>query len=74
MKDRANCAQHSTLKGTTLDKNAGQKVHRKAHGSGRKTRSSFETFDFKKMRYGKSRKNKDNRTELGSMTTARARG
>lgn len=45
MRERANCAQHSTLKGTTLDKNAGQKVHLKAHGSRRKSRSSFETFD-----------------------------
>lgn len=42
MEERANCAQHSTLKGTTLDKNSGQKGALKAKGG--KNCSSFETF------------------------------
>lgn len=58
MRERANCAQHSTLKGTTLDKKCRTKGASKAHGSGRKILAPLLRLLILKMRYGKSQKTK----------------
>lgn len=64
MRERANCAQHSTLKGTTLDKNAGQKVHRRPPEKGGKLTPLLRLLILK-MRYRKSKKNKKKTKIIG---------